>query len=78
MANGLHGAAVVGTFLVIALPVIAGTVATRSFQNEGRDAVREQVFATSCVQYKAASKWERWTTYDHWKMSWCEKYLDRV
>lgn len=78
MANGLHRLAVVGTLALVSAPVLAGVVVSQAFWNEGRDAVREDVFATSCVQYKAASKLERWTTYYGWKMGWCEDYLDRV
>lgn len=75
------GLVVLGALLIfnpITLGVVAGIVSTQSFQNEGRDSVREQVFMTSCQQYKDASVWDRWTSYYGWKMGWCGDYLDRM
>ncbi|NHT78928.1 hypothetical protein G8E10_24830 [Rhizobiaceae bacterium CRRU44] len=65
-------------FNPLTLGVVGGIVAGQSFQNKGRDAVRAQVYPTSCATYKEATKWERWTTYGHWQMGWCEEYLDRM
>jgi hypothetical protein len=75
------GLAVVVVVLIcnpITLGVLAGIVQTSNFQGEGRDAVREQVFMTSCQEYKEASTWERWTTADHWKFGWCADYIERM
>nr|WP_250807702.1 hypothetical protein [Neorhizobium tomejilense] len=83
-SNGLIrliGLAVLGVALIcnpISLGVITGVVQTMNFQSEGRDAVREEVFMTSCLRYKDATTWERWTTYSHWKMGWCANYIDRM
>lgn len=68
----------IGVLALIAAPVLAGVVVTHGFWNEGRDEAREKVYATSCIQYKEASQWTRWTTYYGWKMGWCEAYLHRV
>jgi hypothetical protein len=62
----------------VTLAIVGGIGASMQFQNEESTFVRDRVFNTSCLEYKEATVWERWTTYHHWRFGWCENYLDQI
>lgn len=62
----------------ILLMIVGFGIATSDMRGKDLKELRDKLYTTSCLEYKEASTFERWTTYDHWQMGWCADYVERM
>lgn len=84
LIGGVIGLIVIGLIgaLIVFNPLVSGVVggmfATSDLRSKAEAEVNERIYKDTCVRYKEASVFDRWTSPTLWKMGWCQDYLDRM